>query len=88
MRLGELLDPRCILVPLRARTVREATRQLAKALAATGAAEEPRLLELLKTEWPEDVVTDPGRAFLPHFRTAANEEHTQHDQQNGRCGCP
>ena len=71
MKLGELLDQRCVLVPLKARTVREGTRQLAKAIAASGAAEEPRLLELLKTEWPEDVVTAPGRAFLPHFRTAA-----------------
>lgn len=72
MRLRELLEPRAVLVPLKARNVRDATRQLAKALAAAGAVrDEARLADILKTEWPEDVVTAPGRAFLPHFRTDA-----------------
>lgn len=72
MKLGELLDVRRVIVPLKARTVREATRQLAKVMTATGVvADDARLTEMLKTEWPEDVVTVAGRAFLPHFRTAA-----------------
>lgn len=72
MKLGELLDARRVIVPLKARSVREATRQLAKALSSTGAvADDARLTEILKTEWPEDVVTVGGRAFLPHFRTPA-----------------
>jgi len=72
VKLLELLDARRILVPLKARSVRDATRQLAKAMAASGTvADEPRLTELLKTEWPEDIVVVGGRAFLPHFRTDA-----------------
>jgi CBS domain-containing protein len=72
VRLGELLDARRVVVPLKARSVRDATTQLARALIAAGAvADEARLLELLKAEWPEDVVAVGGRAFLPHFRTDA-----------------
>jgi CBS domain-containing protein len=71
VRLGELLDPRCVRVPLTARSVREGTRQLATALAAAGLADEAAFAALLEDEWPEDVVTAPGRAFLPHFRTDA-----------------
>jgi CBS domain-containing protein len=71
VKLGELLDPRCVRVPLKARTVREATRQLASDLAAAGLADGAAFTRLLADEWPEDVVTAPGRAFLPHFRTDA-----------------
>jgi CBS domain-containing protein len=72
LKLRELLDARRILVPLKARSVRDATRQLAKALAQSGAVkDEARLTEVLKTEWPEDIVSVTGRAFLPHFRTDA-----------------
>lgn len=72
MKLLELLDARRIVVPLKARNVRDATRQLAKALAASDAvADDVKLTELLKTEWPEDIVVVGGRAFLPHFRTSA-----------------
>ncbi len=72
MKLRELLDPRRVVVPLQARTVREATTQLAKALEQAGDVAEPaRLTRLLKQEWPEDVVSVGGRAFLPHFRTDA-----------------
>jgi CBS domain-containing protein/mannitol/fructose-specific phosphotransferase system IIA component (Ntr-type) len=71
VRLGELLDPRCIRVPLGAHSVREGTRQLATALAAAGLADDAAFASLLEDEWPEDVVTAPGRAFLPHFRTDA-----------------
>jgi len=70
--LAELLDHQRVVVPLEARTVREATTKLARALARAGAiADEARLTEILKNEWPEDVVMVGGRAFLPHFRTDA-----------------
>ncbi len=72
MKLAELLDRRRVIVPLEARSVREATTKLARTLARSGAiADEARLTEVLKAEWPEDVVMVGGRAFLPHFRTDA-----------------
>jgi CBS domain-containing protein len=70
--LAELLDPARVVVPLQATTVREATTQLAQALVRSGTVTDPaRLSEILKNEWPEDVVMVGGRAFLPHFRTNA-----------------
>ncbi len=72
MRLGELLDPARVLVPLQAGDVRDATKQLARALVASGVVvDAPRLSRLLEDEWPEDIVAVEGRAFLPHFRTEA-----------------
>jgi CBS domain-containing protein len=72
VKLAGFLDHRRVVVPLQARTVREATAVLARALVASGAiADAARLDEVLKTEWPEDVVMVGGRAFLPHFRTDA-----------------
>lgn len=72
MKLRELLDARRVIVPLKARSVRDATRQLAKTLVSSGAvADEARFTEILKSEWPEDIVAVAGRAFLPHFRTDA-----------------
>ena len=72
MRLGDLLDERRVVVPLETESVREATVRLAQALLATGAvADEDRFAELLKSDWPEDIVSVAGRAFLPHFRTDA-----------------
>jgi CBS domain-containing protein len=70
--LADLLDRRRVIVPLEARSVREATGKLARTLVKSGAvADEARLAEILKSEWPEDVVMVGGRAFLPHFRTDA-----------------
>jgi len=70
--LADLLDRRRVVVPLEARTVREATTKLARTLSRSGAiADEARLTEILKNEWPEDVVMVGGRAFLPHFRSDA-----------------
>jgi len=72
VNLGELLDANRLIVPLKARNVRDATTQLAQTLVRSGAvADEARLKELLKSEWPEDIVSVGGRAFLPHFRTDA-----------------
>jgi CBS domain-containing protein len=70
--LRDLLDERRLLVPLDAENVREATMRLAQALVATGVvADEERLAEVLRSDWPEDIVSVAGRAFLPHFRTDA-----------------
>lgn len=75
MKLRELLNASRIIVPLRARKLRDATTQLAQALVRAGAvADEARLVEILKSEWPEDIVSVSGRAFLPHFRTDAARE--------------
>ncbi len=72
MRLRDLLDERRVLVPLETATVREATTRLAHALVATGVVhDEERLAEVLRSDWPEDIVSVAGRAFLPHFRTDA-----------------
>lgn len=72
MRLRELLDERRVVVPLETVSVREATMRLAQALVATGVvADEERLAEVLRSDWPEDIVSVAGRAFLPHFRTDA-----------------
>jgi CBS domain-containing protein len=75
VNLRDLLREDRIVVPLAARNVRDATMQLARVLADSGAlADAPRFLDLLKSEWPEDVVAVSGRAFLPHFRTDAAAE--------------
>ena len=72
MKLGELLDAQRLLVPLKARHVRDATTQLAQTMVKSGVvADETRFKDLLRTEWPEDIVSVGGRAFLPHFRTDA-----------------
>lgn len=72
MRLRDLLDERRVVVPLETESVREATMRLAQALVASGVvADEERLAEVLKSDWPEDIVSVAGRAFLPHFRTDA-----------------
>lgn len=72
MRLVDLLDRRRLIVPLAARSVRQATARLAETLVATGVVvDQQRLARLLDEEWPEDVVSVGGRAFLPHFRTDA-----------------
>ena len=72
MRLRDLLDERRVLVPLETGSVREATVLLAHTLVATGmVADEERLAEVLRSDWPEDIVSVAGRAFLPHFRTDA-----------------
>ena len=72
MRLRDLLDEGRVVVPLEAESVREATMRLAHALVAAGVVpDEERLAEVLRSDWPEDIVSVAGRAFLPHFRTDA-----------------
>jgi CBS domain-containing protein len=72
VKLADLLDRRRVIVPLEAKSVREATGKLARTLVKSGAVtNEAGIAELLKNEWPEDVVMVGDRAFLPHFRTDA-----------------
>ena len=72
MRLGDLLRPEHVIVPLHARTVKEATEQLARRLVDSGAVAEPnRLHALIQDNWPEDLTSVGDHAFLPHFRTEA-----------------
>lgn len=72
MNLRDVVDPRHVVVPLSAPTVKEATERLAEVLVATGAVAEPnRLNAVIKNAWPEDMVSVGEHAFLPHFRTEA-----------------
>ena len=72
MKLQNLLRPEHIIVPLNARTVKEATEQLARRLVDSGAVAEPnRLRALIEDSWPEDLTSVGDHAFLPHFRTEA-----------------
>jgi CBS domain-containing protein len=72
MKLRDLLRSEHVIVPLNARTVREATEQLARRLVESGAVAEPkRLHALIQGNWPEDLTSVGDHAFLPHFRTDA-----------------
>ena len=72
MKLRDLLRPEHVIVPLHARTVKEATEQLARRLVDSGAVAEPnRLHALIQDNWPEDLTSVGAHAFLPHFRTEA-----------------
>lgn len=74
MKLSDVLRPEHVVVPLQARSVREATEQLAERLAAGGAVRDPaRLREVIRAAWPEDMTAVGAHAFLPHFRTDAAE---------------
>ena len=74
MKLRDVVDPQHVVVPLSARTVKEATERLAERLIATGAVgegETNRLNAVIRNAWPEDMVSVGEHAFLPHFRTEA-----------------
>ena len=74
MKLKDVVDPRHVVVPLSAQTVRDATERLAERLIATGAVgegEANRLNAVIRNAWPEDMVSVGEHAFLPHFRTEA-----------------
>lgn len=72
MKLRDVLIPAHVAVPLRARTVREATHRLAEQLIQAGAVTNPeKLLGVIDQAWPEDMVSVGEHAFLPHFRTDA-----------------
>jgi len=74
VKLRDVVDPQHVVVPLSARTVKEATERLAERLIATGAVgegETNRLNAVIRNAWPEDMVSVGEHAFLPHFRTEA-----------------
>jgi CBS domain-containing protein len=74
VKLKDVVDPRHVVVPLSAQTVKEATERLAERLIATGAVgegEANRLNAVIRNAWPEDMVSVGEHAFLPHFRTEA-----------------
>lgn len=72
MKLRDVLTLEHIVVPLKARTVREATQQLAEQIIRAGSvADGERLLDVIRRAWPEDMVSVGEHAFLPHFRTDA-----------------
>jgi CBS domain-containing protein len=71
VKLGDLLSPERVLVPLRAASLPEAVRLLIDAAVAAGAVADPAgLAEVVRRSWPEDTV-NLGQAYLPHFRTDA-----------------
>lgn len=72
MKLRDVLRPEHVAVPLRARTVKDATHLLADLLIRSGAVTDAeRLLGVIENAWPEDMVSVGEHAFLPHFRTDA-----------------
>jgi CBS domain-containing protein len=72
VKLKDVVDPRHVVVPLTAHTVKEATERLAERLVSSGAVAEPnRLNAVVRNAWPEDMVSVGEHAFLPHFRTEA-----------------
>jgi CBS domain-containing protein len=72
VKLTDVVDPRHVVVPLNAQTVKQATERLAEQLVGSGAVAEPnRLNAVIRNAWPEDMVSVGEHAFLPHFRTEA-----------------
>lgn len=72
MKLEDLLARERIVLPLKARTVRDATRRLVRALVEAGAVRDRARLEAMVQEaWPEDIVNVGAETMLPHFRTDA-----------------
>ncbi|NIM50270.1 MAG: CBS domain-containing protein [Gemmatimonadales bacterium] len=71
MKLVELLDLARVVVPLKARTLREAAIELAEAMVRSGVASSAaRLREAVAATLPREVVT-VGKALLLHYRTDA-----------------
>lgn len=72
MRLGDLLSPRRVVVPLPAATLEEGLRILVDACVADGrVGDAVRLDEAIRESWPEDTMSLGPHAWLPHFRTDA-----------------
>jgi CBS domain-containing protein len=70
VKLGALLAPERIVVPLRARDLGAAVRELLAATVAGGRVADPEALERMRKDArAEDVVSLGPHAFLPHFRT-------------------
>lgn len=72
MKLGDLLAPERVAVPLVAQNLREAGQVLVEALITSGISGEPEQLRQITAEaLPEDAVTLGGQAYFIHFRTDA-----------------
>ncbi len=72
MKLGDLLAPERVVVPLVAQNLREAGQVLVEALIASGLSGEPEQLRQVTADaLPADAVTLGGQAYLIHFRTDA-----------------
>ncbi len=70
MKLGDLLAPERVVVPLAAQNLREAGQLLVEALIASGLSGQPEQLRQVTADaLPEDAVTLGGQAYLIHFRT-------------------
>jgi CBS domain-containing protein/mannitol/fructose-specific phosphotransferase system IIA component (Ntr-type) len=75
MRLTDILQPKHIVVPLHADTVRTALQALLRRLVETGALERSGQLEKLTAEERiRDVIHAGERVLLPHLRTDAAHE--------------
>jgi CBS domain-containing protein/mannitol/fructose-specific phosphotransferase system IIA component (Ntr-type) len=72
VKLGALLSPRRIVVPLPATTLEEGLRILVDACVADNRVSDAvRLAEAIRQSWPEDTMSLGPHAWLPHFRTDA-----------------
>ena len=72
MRLADVVAADRVVVPLRAATVADATRDLVARLVGAGAVADPEKLRLrVEEDRPEDIVALGDRAFLLHYRTDA-----------------
>lgn len=72
MKLGPVIAPPGIVVPLRAANVREATRLLADSLAQADQMIDASAVESIFDErWPEDIAPVGSSAMVLHFRSTA-----------------
>ena len=72
--LGDLLSERRIVVPLRARTLRDALDALASTAVAEGLADRDRLEQELDTLVDRDLIPIGSHALMAHIRTDAAHE--------------
>ena len=69
MKLSDFISVECVVVPLRARTLAEASEALLRRIEASSAVCDPtRLRRRIDESRNEDVVIVGGRAFLLHYR--------------------
>ncbi|HKN66180.1 MAG TPA: CBS domain-containing protein [Gemmatimonadaceae bacterium] len=72
MKLSDFVSVECVVVPLRARTLAEASEALLQCIEATSAIRDAaRLRRRIDESRNEDVITVGGRAFLMHYRAEA-----------------
>ena len=72
MKLSDFVSVECVVVPLRARTLAEASEALVQCIEASAAIRDAgRLRRRIDESRNEDVVMIGGRAFLMHYRAEA-----------------